>query len=164
MAGQWTAPPAHHVLHAETRTRLVQADRVERPAVSANHVPGVLVRRIEDRLQEVHETVRAADVLRRTAPGPVHEGWIFPVRVGQVLDEALDSGRASPRAVAAIRLLMLTGCRKSEVLTLRWTDVDLEAGELSLGDGKTGPRMVPLEATVVAQVFAELRERESMVA
>ena len=41
----------------------------------------LLVRRIEDRLQEVHETVRAADVLRRTAPGPVHEGQIVPVRV-----------------------------------------------------------------------------------
>ena len=35
--------------------------------------------------------------------------------------------------MTAIRLLMLTGCRKSEILTLRWTDVDLEAGELRLG-------------------------------
>ena len=31
-------------------------------------------------------------------------------RLGQVLDEAVDSGSASPTAVAAIRLLMLTGC------------------------------------------------------
>ena len=44
---------------------------------------------------------------------------------------------------------MLTGCRKSEVLTLRWTDVDLEAGEFRLGDGKTGPRTVQLPPTAV---------------
>ena len=27
-------------------------------------------------------------------------------------------------AIAAIRLLMLTGCRKSEILTLRWDHLD----------------------------------------
>ena len=81
MAGQWAAPPAHHVLHAEPRPLLVQADRVERSAVPADHVPVLLVRRIEDRLQKIHEPVRTADVLRRTAPGPVHEGWILHVRV-----------------------------------------------------------------------------------
>ena len=34
-------------------------------------------------------TVRAADVLRRTAPGPVYEGCIFPVRgaVANLLDD-----------------------------------------------------------------------------
>ena len=79
VTGQRAAPPAHHVLHAETRTLLVEADRVERPAVPADHVPVLLVRRIEDRLQEVHEPVQTADVLRRTPPGPVHEGRIFPV-------------------------------------------------------------------------------------
>ena len=81
MTGQRAAPPAHHVLHAEPRTLLVQADRIERPAIPADHVPVLLVRRIEDRLQKVHEPVRAADVLCRTAPGPVHESRIFPVRV-----------------------------------------------------------------------------------
>ena len=100
---------------------------------------------------------------QRLAPSSTKAGYSLSGS-GRYWTRPSNSGRASPRAVAAIRLLMLTGCRKSEVLTLRWTDVDLEAGELSLGDGKTGPRMVPLEATVVAQVFAELRERESMVA
>ena len=45
-----------------------------------------------------------------------------------------------PLDVAAIRLLMLTGCRKSEVLTLRWSDY--RAGHLFLRDSKTGPRTV----------------------
>ena len=45
-----------------------------------------------------------------------------------------------PLEVAAVRLLLLTGCRKSEVLTLRWSDY--REGRLCLRDGKTGPRTV----------------------
>ena len=52
------------------------------------------------------------------------------------------SGHAdeSPGQVAAIRLLLLTGCRKSELLTLRWSDY--REGRLFLRDSKTGPRTV----------------------
>ena len=71
-------------------------------------------------------------------------------RLGRVLDEAVDSGSVPLTAVTAIRLLMLTGCRKSEILTLRWSEVDLEAAELHLGDSKTGPRTVQLPPTAVA--------------
>ena len=35
-------------------------------------------------------------------------------------------GFASPAAIAAIRLLMLTGCRSGEILSLRWEHVDLD--------------------------------------
>ena len=70
-------------------------------------------------------------------------------RLGRVLDEAEVEGGASAGAVAAIRLLMLTGCRKNEILALRWQDVDLAAGELTLGDAKTGPRTVPLAPSAV---------------
>ena len=80
-------------------------------------------------------------------------------RLGRVLDEAVDSGSASPIAVAAIRLMMLTGCRKNEILTLRWTDVDLEAGELHLGDAKAGPRTVHLPPTAV-RLLKTLPRRE----
>ncbi len=45
-----------------------------------------------------------------------------------------------PRQVAVIRLLLLTGCRKSEILTLRWSDY--RDGHLFLRDSKTGPRTV----------------------
>jgi integrase len=45
---------------------------------------------------------------------------------------------ANPYAVAAIRLLALTGCRENEILTLRWDAVDLERGYLRLADTKTG--------------------------
>ena len=49
--------------------------------------------------------------------------------------------RAGPSsAVAILWLLALTGCRSSEILTLRWTDY--RDGHLFLRDSKTGPRMV----------------------
>ena len=71
-------------------------------------------------------------------------------RLGAALAEAEADGSASPHAVAALRLLMLTGCRSSEILTLRWDDVDRAAGEFRLRDGKTGARMVPLTPTAEA--------------
>ncbi len=65
-------------------------------------------------------------------------------RLGRVLREAEAKGKEWPPAIAAIRLLLLSGCRRDEILTLRWDDVDRVADELRLRDGKTGPRMVPL--------------------
>ena len=70
------------------------------------------------------------------------------VRLGTVLDELEAKGKISATAAAGLRLLMLTGCRRNEILTLRWEDVDLEHDELRLRDGKRGPRMVPLTPPV----------------
>ena len=47
-----------------------------------------------------------------------------------------------PEAVAAIRLLALTGCRRNEVLNLRWRNIGEDA--INLEDSKTGSRAVPL--------------------
>ena len=59
------------------------------------------------------------------------------------LGRALDEREAEwPEAVAAIRLLALTGCRRGEVLNLRWRDIGDDA--INLSDSKTGPRAVPL--------------------
>ncbi len=49
-----------------------------------------------------------------------------------------------PRHVAFVRLLLLTGCRKGEILALQWSDY--REGRLFLRDGKTGPRTVWLSA------------------
>ena len=70
-------------------------------------------------------------------------------RLGEALEEAEARGGASASAVAAIRLLALTGCRRSEVLGLRREDVALEAAELRLPDSKTGARAVPLPPQAV---------------
>ena len=70
-------------------------------------------------------------------------------RLGTVLDDILADGSETLSAVAAIRLLMLTGCRLSEIQKLRWEHVDLEAAELRLPDTKTGGRAVPLAPSAV---------------
>ncbi|MDE0702962.1 MAG: site-specific integrase [Rhodospirillaceae bacterium] len=83
-------------------------------------------------------------------------------RLGRVLEETAESGTVSPLAAAAIRLLMLTGCRKSEILTLRWLDVDLDAGEIHLADAKSGPRAVQLPPTAVGLLEALPRRKDSL--
>ncbi len=66
-------------------------------------------------------------------------------RLGGALNAAEREGENS-LAVAAIKLLALTGCRKAEILTLRWENVDFERACLRLPDSKTGQKVVPLGA------------------
>ena len=49
----------------------------------------------------------------------------------------------------SVRLLILTGCRKSEILSLRWDFVDWEIGCLRLPESKTGAKSVPLADAAV---------------
>ena len=57
------------------------------------------------------------------------------------LSEVLDRHEADrPFHVAAVRLLVLTGCRSSEILGLEWRSY--REGRLYLPDSKTGPRTV----------------------
>ena len=79
-------------------------------------------------------------------------------RLGRVLKEAEADGSVWPPAIAAIRLLVLTGCRHSEIVSLRWDDVDRTAGELQFRDAKAGPRMVPLTEPVSAVLAGIRRE------
>ena len=81
-------------------------------------------------------------------------------RLGDVLCEMQAEGTLSESAAAAFRLLVLTGCRRNEILTLQWSDVDLEAGELRLRDAKTGARWVALSPTA-RQVVVTIPRRAS---
>ena len=65
-------------------------------------------------------------------------------RLHQALDRYGGARASRARQADVIRLLLLTGCRKSEILTLRWQDVDGDT--LNLADAKTGPRRVFLSA------------------
>jgi integrase len=55
-----------------------------------------------------------------------------------------------PVASTAIRLLFLTGCRKGEILSLRWDYVDFDRHCLRLPDSKTGAKIVPIAAAALA--------------
>ena len=65
-------------------------------------------------------------------------------RVGEVLREMEQEGIELPSSVAAIRLLMLTGCRLGEIMTLQWEHVDIQGKALRLPDSKTGAKVVHL--------------------
>ena len=70
-------------------------------------------------------------------------------RLGAALDKAEAEGLTGPYIIAAVRLLIFTGCRLSEILTLLWTNVDLERRMLFLDDSKTGKKAVTLNDAAV---------------
>lgn len=72
---------------------------------------------------------------------------------------ALDGCDEAPAATAAVRFLVLSGLRCGEALALRWDDIDLDAGRLSLRDSKTGPRRVLLSSPAVALLASLPRGR-----
>ena len=68
------------------------------------------------------------------------ERFLSDEEIGRVAARLSAHEAEWPAEVAAVRLLMLTGCRKGEVATLRWSDY--RAGHLFLRDSKAGPRTV----------------------
>ena len=77
-------------------------------------------------------------------------------RLGEVLREAEEE---MPSAVAAFRLLLLTGCRMSEIRDLQWEHVKEDCIELP--DAKTGGRVVPLGPEARAVLSAIPREDDN---
>ena len=65
-------------------------------------------------------------------------------RLGMALADAEAAKAELPQAIAAIRLLILTGARLSEILTLKWDYVHLDRREIDLPDSKTGKKTVQL--------------------
>ena len=80
--------------------------------------------------------------------------------VGAALREVEANGSMWPPAIAAIRLLMLTGCRKTEIMTLPWKHVDLDRAEMRIVNVKTGDRTVHLSPSAVNMLAALALPRE----
>ncbi len=68
------------------------------------------------------------------------ERFLSDEEIRRLSDRLTANEARYPQQVAIVRLLLLTGCRRSEILTLRWSDY--REGHLFLRDGKTGPRTV----------------------
>lgn len=75
------------------------------------------------------------------------------MRLADALTEVERLRCEEPSAIAAIRLLILTGCRSGEITKLRWQEVDFERRCLRLADTKTGRRPVYLNSAAL-QVLA----------
>ncbi len=76
-------------------------------------------------------------------------------RLAEALAEVERERSESPAVVAAIRLLILTGCRVGEILELRWDEVDFDRKTLRLRDSKTGSKSIYLSNPAL-QVLADL--------
>jgi integrase len=93
-----------------------------------------------------------------TAPNPAarvrkfkeksRDRWVTPAELPRLL-EAIQA-EESPHIRGLFLLYLLTGMRKSELLTLRWDAVDLDRREIRLGDTKQGrTHVVPLSPEAV---------------
>jgi len=152
-------------------------DNAERPTI-ANYIVAVLsaiftfgqarglipdgvnptrhVERFEEEKRErfltVAELARLGEALREAET--VGLPWRRPNEAGPKAKHlARPENRLShfdPAAVAAVRLLIFTGCRLREILHLRRSEIDFERGLLFLGDSKTGKKSVVLNAPALA--------------
>jgi integrase len=77
--------------------------------------------------------------------------------LGKALKDGEETGIESKYAVAAFRLLLLTGCRLSEIQTLKWDYVFLDEAEFRLPDSKTGAKTVHIGSMVIALLRDLLR-------
>ncbi|MCZ7651952.1 MAG: site-specific integrase [Thermoanaerobaculia bacterium] len=82
-------------------------------------------------------------------------------RIGAYLRAGEAGGTVSPSVALAIRLLLLTGCRAGEILSLRWEYVDLARGLLLLPDTKTGQSTRQLAAPALALLSRAQRHAEN---
>lgn len=79
-------------------------------------------------------------------------------RLGQALIDAEEKG-ANPSAILAIRLLVLTGARKSEILNLKRREVDFQRGVAFLPTSKTGQKVLPL-GDAPLELIQQARQKE----
>ena len=66
-----------------------------------------------------------------------------------VLDQFEHQKLAPQNAINAIKLLVLTGCRKNEIVMLTWPEVQFDEGILRLLDSKTGGKDIILSKAAI---------------
>ena len=103
-----------------------------------------------ERFLSGEELARLGDALREAET--VGVPWVVDESSPKAKHVRKDNrrSRVSPYATAALRLLLLTGCRLREILNLRWEEFDRERGMLLLPDSKTGRKPVILSGAAIA--------------
>jgi integrase len=70
------------------------------------------------------------------------------VRLLDILDEE-EKESQNLWALYAIRLLLITGCRLNEILTLKWEEIDFANQCFRLSDSKTGKKLIYISSFVM---------------
>lgn len=83
--------------------------------------------------------------------------------LGTALRTSQEENQEPLHAIEALRLLLVTGCRRNEILTLKWAHVDLDRGLLLLPDSKTGAKEVVLPPVAVAILSRQERVKDDGV-
>lgn len=81
-------------------------------------------------------------------------------RLGRACD-ALENEGLNPKALNITRLWMLTGCRRQEIVELKWYEIDFERGLLVLADSKTGKSTRPLSGAALGLLKSIQRGADS---
>ena len=101
----------------------------------------------------------------KLASAPVRERFLSKAEAGALLDAIAELEREEGLSGAfadALRLLLLTGARKTEILGLRWAEVDFERNRLTLppdrtkAGGSTGERRIVLSPPALAILSTRL--------
>ena len=88
------------------------------------------------------------------------ERFLSPDEIRRVVEVLNRYDETRPFQADVIRLLLLTGCRKSELLTLKWQDY--REDKLFLRDSKNGPRTVWL-SSAAREVLDRLPKKSAWV-
>ena len=109
---------------------------------NANHALDLLRQIMNYAVARGHVETNPAQAIQRNRRTPLTR-FLSRDEIAR-LHRALDgqTRKTNREQADIIRLLLLTGCRRGEIVRLRWSEVD--GDRLVLGDGKTGPRTVPL--------------------
>lgn len=81
------------------------------------------------------------------------------VKLGEALAQCESDG-ANKNAISAIRLLALTGARKSEIVNAKWEEVDFDNNSLCLSQSKTGQKIIILTPQAM-DIFTTLKLKAS---
>ena len=185
VAGAWKSacydpatPSIQRSMRSALNSRLLPAfgevrlDRIRRAAVvrwfdaysrtapgGANRALDVLRQILDHAVACGYIAINPARTIRRNRPAKLTRFLSREEirRLHRVLDDHAERSASARQQVDIIRLLLLTGCRKSEIVRLRWQEVD--GDRLDLRKAKTGPRRVFLNEQ--ARTILERRREQA---